>query len=265
MAWVDVPGSNSLLEYENTATAANTYADAPGTYSGGIRTFTTPGTGQVNEIYARTRLKGEINLFTYSEQFENAAWQDINCTTTANNTIAPDGSMTADKLQQNSGQTNADIAMVRNVNLTSTSGTDYTISIFAKISANRNFLMINEHISSIWNLKTWFNLSTGTVGTVNTSVVPHTASISDEGNGWYRCSVSMTSGVTNTDSLIIFGPTETDGSPTVTDNEGSLFLWGAMLNEGPKRRYIKTEASASTTIERGELSKDFYDATHVGF
>ena len=32
MAWVDVPGSNSVLEYENTATASNTYADAPGPY-----------------------------------------------------------------------------------------------------------------------------------------------------------------------------------------------------------------------------------------
>ena len=31
MAWVDVPGSNSVWEYENTATASNTYSDAPGT------------------------------------------------------------------------------------------------------------------------------------------------------------------------------------------------------------------------------------------
>ena len=55
MAWVTVPNSNSIWQYENTATAANTYADAPGTYSGGIRTYTTPGTGQVNKVYARTR------------------------------------------------------------------------------------------------------------------------------------------------------------------------------------------------------------------
>ena len=68
MAWVDVV-NKTTLEYEDTATASNTYADAPGVYSGGIRTFTTPGTGQVNEIYARTRLKGEINLFTNSENF----------------------------------------------------------------------------------------------------------------------------------------------------------------------------------------------------
>ena len=35
MAWVDVPGSNSVWQFENTATAANTYSDAAGTYSGG--------------------------------------------------------------------------------------------------------------------------------------------------------------------------------------------------------------------------------------
>ena len=59
MAWVDVPGTNSVWEYENTATAANTYADAPGTYSGGIRTFTQPGTSLATKVYARCRKKGE--------------------------------------------------------------------------------------------------------------------------------------------------------------------------------------------------------------
>ena len=59
MAWVTVPNSNRKWQYEKTATAANTYADAPGTYSGGIRTYTTPGTGQVNKVYARTRKTGE--------------------------------------------------------------------------------------------------------------------------------------------------------------------------------------------------------------
>ena len=59
MAWVDVPGSNSIWQYENSATASNTYADAPGVYAGGVRTYTTPVTGQVNKIDARTRKKGE--------------------------------------------------------------------------------------------------------------------------------------------------------------------------------------------------------------
>ena len=31
MAWVTVPGSNGTWEFENTATAADTYVDSPGT------------------------------------------------------------------------------------------------------------------------------------------------------------------------------------------------------------------------------------------
>ncbi len=57
MAWVDVPGSNSVWQYENGATASNTYADAPGTYSGGVRTYTYPGTSDTVETYARCRTK----------------------------------------------------------------------------------------------------------------------------------------------------------------------------------------------------------------
>ena len=61
MAWVDVTGSNSVWQYENSATAANTYSDsgagANSAFSGGVRTYTKPGGGTV-KVYARTRKKG---------------------------------------------------------------------------------------------------------------------------------------------------------------------------------------------------------------
>jgi hypothetical protein len=40
MAFVAVTGSNGVWEYDNAATAADTYSDAQGTVSGGIRTQT---------------------------------------------------------------------------------------------------------------------------------------------------------------------------------------------------------------------------------
>ena len=62
MAWVTVPGSNSLWQYENTATAANTYSDsgagANSAFSGGVRTYTKPGTSDTVAVYARVRKKG---------------------------------------------------------------------------------------------------------------------------------------------------------------------------------------------------------------
>ena len=41
--------------YENTATAANTYSEANGSYSGGIRTFNPPGPTPAQETYVRCR------------------------------------------------------------------------------------------------------------------------------------------------------------------------------------------------------------------
>ena len=62
MAWVTVSGSNSVWEYENTATATNTYPDsadgANATISDGIRTFTFAD-GNVQQIYIRCRKTGE--------------------------------------------------------------------------------------------------------------------------------------------------------------------------------------------------------------
>lgn len=58
MAWVTVTGSNNIWEFENSATSANTYPDATGTYSGGVRTFTTPN-GGTQQIYARCRKIGD--------------------------------------------------------------------------------------------------------------------------------------------------------------------------------------------------------------
>ena len=78
MAWVDVPGSNSIWQYENSATAANTYSDsgagANSVFSGGVRTYTKPGTSDTVAVYARTRKKdttverGELSKTYYDNQ-----------------------------------------------------------------------------------------------------------------------------------------------------------------------------------------------------
>ena len=142
--------------------------------------------------------------------------------------------------------------------MSSVSGTSYVVSCFAKFSENRNFFVFNEHLSSTSFKKTWFNISNGTIGTTHSD---HTAKISDEGNGWYRCSIALTSSVNVSDAIVYFTAAEADGTHVITANGGSIFLWGLQWNEGTLLTpYIKTGASASTTIERGEVSKTFFDA-----
>ena len=60
MAWVDIPGSNSIWQYDNAATISNTYPDsadgANSVIASGIRTYTKPGGGTV-QVYIRCRKK----------------------------------------------------------------------------------------------------------------------------------------------------------------------------------------------------------------
>ena len=62
MAWVTVTGSNSIWQYENTATISNTYKDSADganvSISNGVRTYTKPG-GGTTQVYIRCRKKGE--------------------------------------------------------------------------------------------------------------------------------------------------------------------------------------------------------------
>ena len=81
MAWTVVLGSsqdgsngNEIWEYENGATAAHTYTDAPGTYSGGIRSFDPPGATPVQATYVRCRMvadsveRGELSKTFWDAQ-----------------------------------------------------------------------------------------------------------------------------------------------------------------------------------------------------
>ncbi len=59
MAWVAVPGSEGIWEYDNAATAADTYLDANGTTTSGIRSYTPPDNGNIQETYVKVRKAGE--------------------------------------------------------------------------------------------------------------------------------------------------------------------------------------------------------------
>lgn len=60
MAWVTVPGSNSVWEYDNAATAsdADCYDDANGTVTAGVRSYTPTG-GSEQKTYIKCRKAGE--------------------------------------------------------------------------------------------------------------------------------------------------------------------------------------------------------------
>jgi hypothetical protein len=169
-----------------------------------------------------TRADGTIgyapmNLLTFSEQFDNAAWVKTASTIAANSTTAPNGTATADKVVDSSA--NAQHFIESSI----TSTIPCVLSVYAKAS---ELPIIYLYASGV-NKGKYFNLTTGTVGS-NYVAAPDSASIEPLGNGWYRCSISVQSvtspriGVCKVDNGSVYVGNGTDG----------LFIWGAQLEIG---------------------------------
>ena len=161
-------------------------------------------------------LGGLVNLLTYSEQFDNAAWTKTQATVTANATTAPDGNTTADKLVEDSTSNFHTINQAAG-----TIGVVQTYSFYAK-AAGRSWIAVQ-----IGNaLNAYFDVTNGVLGTVTSGA----ASISSVGNGWYRCTVTTTRAGNNNNLILL---ASANGTATYLGNGSSgVYLWGAQLETG---------------------------------
>jgi hypothetical protein len=162
------------------------------------------------------------NFLLRSEEFDNASWTKTRSSISADSTIAPNGSLTADKLVED---TTAGATHLVSVGSGLIAGNTYTYSVYAK-AAGRDWLLLSP--GGTWGYG-WFNISNGTLGTLVNGGSNPTAAISAVGNGWYRCSITSTA-VTNLG--IQFLATPSNGTVSYTgDGTSGIYLWGAQLEQ----------------------------------
>lgn len=181
------------------------------------------------------------NQVTYSEDFANAAWIKTRSSISSNVTTAPDGTLTADKLIEDTATgTHYIYDQVSYV-----SGQIYTFSVYAKADTRSNLLIqMPSGAFGGANKNAYFNLATGAVTTVSSGA---TANIENVGNGWYRCSVTSTATVTTTLNSIIAYLVLTGTTSSYTgDGTSGLYIWGAQIAIGSPT-YLPT----TTTINSG--------------
>lgn len=182
------------------------------------------------------------NLLTYSEQFDNAAWSKLQTTITPNAAIAPDGTLTAGKLVENSSTTGHYIG--RQVSVTE--ATTYTESWFVKKEERSNFAI--SCTSSTTVAYAGFNLATGTITTTGgTGYV--SSGIQSHANGWYRVWIVFTAQTTENLSIQrrVINTSGASFEVYTGDGTSGIYIWGAQLEAGTNpSSYIKTEASQVT-------------------
>jgi hypothetical protein len=229
---------SAISAYTATTTQAITnYIPVLQTAASGVARFDhNPTTGESLGLLIE---EAKTNLILRSDDFANASWTKSNCSIDSNTVVAPDGTLTGDKLVEDTSTGNHTVLQGATVSASTT----YTVTTYAK-AAGRNWLYILDN-SNPNSVQAFFDLSTGTVGNVGGSA---TATITSVGNSWYRCSVTFATGPSQTSIVIHLRTASANGTTSYTGNGFSgLFLWGAQLEAiWFATSYIPTVASTVT-------------------
>ena len=189
---------------------------------------------------ARTPDGGRRNILTYSEDLTNAVWTLTAATVSQNSTTAPDGTSTADKLIATAVSSGHGIRIGPVLSSTVT----FTASFYAKAS---EYTKCGFREGQSTGAYASFDLSNGTVIDQGTG---GTGSITSVGNGWYRCSVSFTAGVTARVDLFPLPDSYTTGRPDnayTGDGTSGVFFWGVQIEQGTLSAYQKVGLTSDVT------------------
>ena len=167
------------------------------------------------------------NLLLYSNDYTNANWTKSNCTIGVNSVVSPDGTQNASKIIENS--TN-DVHRIYQ----GYGGTNNILSFYAK-AGERSWVCVLG-LSGY----TFFNLSNGTIGTIDSGTVPTITSV---GNGWYRCTLFNYHPV-----YALIGIANGNNAPSYQgDGTSGLYIWGTQVEQASyPTSYIPTLASTVT-------------------
>jgi hypothetical protein len=187
---------------------------------------------------------GATNRILRSEELDNASWIKGGspvATVTANQYLAPNGTLTADKITDSTDTAGSQISQAP----TPTTNQS-TLSFYCK-RVDTDWLRVT-YAQSTNQVRQWINLSTGVLGSTTTSGTAPTgisSTITNVGSGWYG--VTLTATFASTTSMNVVFATASADANTTRVSGASYSVWGVQVNNGGTADgYVKTEGSIVT-------------------
>ena len=180
------------------------------------------------------------NLLLRSEEFDNATWARDSTVVTANQNTAPNGTLTADKVAED---TSANFHAISQYVGGFASGAVATLSIYAKAAGRTRFRIQTDASGGSGTAD--FDLST--VASTSGTGVFTAGSIQAVGDGWYRCSVRCTTSGAGSIGLKVLLAATSYGTSYTGDGTSGIYLWGAQLEQSSTvGEYIPTTSAINS-------------------
>ena len=256
--------SGTYTEYVTTVTGNTTFEfSADASFAGTVDDVTlqlVPGVHAIQPTNSsRPLLDGRVNLLTFSEQFDNAAWTKSATTVTANATTAPNGTTTADSLLETA--TTAAHAIFEAVSVTS--GASYQWTGYVRANGRTRIRLVCAATSAV--LTADYNIS---AITATVAAGSGTVSIESIGSGWFRLFATATATATGTGYWQANLLDDNGNLSYLGDVTKGMFLWGADLRLAADAAYPYQRVAAATDyadvgVPRSFLFDGFDDSLYT--